>query len=213
MGMVSRISPVVVSIVLRVFSPSMVAKSLRPPAGAHRPWGSLPTLIVATTLRLPKSMTVRSSPRLLSTYKSILPLSLEYAAGIAAATNNAIPTVVNRTVIRMAYLVMARSRACRSFGSRLVDQCTPIGHSAGIGNRPWSGPSVSAPSDRSRAARRCWRGRAAPGGDIRRVQERLGLPECEPLAGPDADCLRALRTRDAGAQFRRQQLVVGRLPR
>src|ERR1017187_227881 len=48
------------------------------------------------------------------------------------------------------------------------------------------------------------------GGDVRRVQERLRLPEDAPVAGPDADRLRALPAGDGGGQFRRPQAVVRR---
>jgi len=51
------------------------------------------------------------------------------------------------------------------------------------------------------------------GGDVRRVQEFLGLLDREPVADPHAHRLGALDARDAGGQFRRQQPVVGRLDR
>ena len=44
--------------------------------------------------------------------------------------------------------------------------------------------------------------------DVRRAQERLGLPKGQPVAGPDAHRLRALNAGNAGRQLGREQPII-----
>jgi len=77
-------------------------------------------------------------------------------------------------------------------------------------NPPHERPSVSAATSQGLSVRPRQHGEEALGGrDVWRGRERFGLPEGEPVAGPDGDHV-ALFTRDAGGPFRRRKPVVRR---
>jgi hypothetical protein len=101
---VSTTASVDVSITLRLFSDSIVVKSLLPSAWTHAPWTCSPTLMALTTFNVVRSITVISSPRLLVTYNFITSLPGEQTPIDAHAVSTPSHVVKQRTPTRIVYL-------------------------------------------------------------------------------------------------------------